>query len=60
MEALKHLKKELERINRQVGLNAATLNVLYCQKSIEEATFWISKEIETRDREFIEELQGEE
>lgn len=60
MEALKHLKKELERINRQVGLNAATLNVLYCQKSIEEAMFWISKEIETRDREFIEELQGEE
>jgi len=55
MEKLLAIKRGIEEFSRQIGIEPATLNVLYTQKSLEEAKFWLGKELERRDKELIRE-----
>lgn len=48
MEELLIIEKEIESISRQIDREGSTLNLLYCQKSLQEAKFWLSTEIDKR------------
>ncbi len=45
MEKLLNIKRDLEKLLRQTDSEPGTIEVLYCQKSIQEAIFWIGKQI---------------
>ncbi len=46
MENLCSIKQELENLLGQIDREPGTLDTLYCQKSIQEAIFWIGKQID--------------